>query len=179
MASATLQKVQPIITREVIPPKTCVGILHRGPYNQIGDCFKKLYGQLHSSSSSDGPPKDCTTLGLYLDDPQTVKAEDLRSYAAIDVTSFLAHAAENDKKGWWPADWETIKVGGGPAAVMTVTGSYDQLGPAWQSFEGRVNEMGWKLSEDPDNVCQEVYLEMDEKDASKNVTKLIMILDEE
>jgi DNA gyrase inhibitor GyrI len=182
MASATLQKAHPI-TKEVIPTRMCVGIMHRGPYSQIGDSFRKLYGHLHSTSigpDEGGGPKmltrDCTTLGVFLDDLKTVKPEDLRSYAAVDVSSLLAEQP-NIKKGWWPSDWEMIKVEGGVAAVMTVNGSCEQLGMAWHSFEERVMEMGWKLSQGSEIFAQQVHVEMDEKDDSKNVTKLIMMLD--
>ena len=112
-----------------------------------------------------------TVLGLYLDNPETTQPENLRSYAAMDIT--------NDKVTTeWPKDWVTIPVGGGPAAVLTVQGSYSQLAQAWQSFGGRVTQQGWKCSNDPQHVSQEIYVSMDPKDDSKNVTKLVMFLEE-
>jgi DNA gyrase inhibitor GyrI len=172
---AAPQKVHPL-TKEIIPPRTCVGILHRGPYNEIGAAFGRLFGQLHSGAVV--PPDGAgggQTLGLYMNHcPETTKPEDLRSYAAVDITSSFAAGA----KDWWPSDWEVIKVAGGPAAVMTVNGSYDQLGTAWKSFNERIKEQGWKMSDNPALIDHEVYLEMDEKDSSKNVTKLVVFLED-
>lgn len=164
-----------ILTKEIIPPRTCVGILHRGPYNEIGEAFGKLFGHLHSTGGAAAMAGGGVTLGLYLDHPDKTKPEDLRSYAAVDITTSF----KEDTEKWWPPEWEMIKVGGGPAAVMTVNGSYDQLGTAWQSFDGRIAEQGWKLSDKPDHIGHEVYIQMDEEDSSKNVTKLIMFLEED
>ena len=170
--------------KETIAPKTCVGLLHKGPYHEIGSTFHKFFSQLnaHKANGSDADAAapdssgcgasnmDGKALGLYLDNPRNTKPEDLRSYAAMEVTP--------DATQKWPEEWKQIQVGGGPAAVMTVNGSYSQLGEAWQSFGQRVAEQGWKLSTKPDNISQEIYINMDDQDESKNVTKLIMLLEE-
>jgi DNA gyrase inhibitor GyrI len=169
-------------------------MLHRGPYNEIGQAFGMLFGHLHSPAgaaalSTAGITTTVVgdTLGLYLDDPETTKPEDLRSYAAVDITkSFTVDADNNNeedgqpmKKGWWPSEWETIQVGGGLAAVMTVNGSYDQLSTSWKNFSTRIKELGWTMSTKPDKIDCEVYIQMDEEDSSKNVTKLIVFLEED
>jgi len=175
VATAASKTVYPL-AKETISPKTCMGLLHRGPYNEIGGTFGKLFEMLGSESGAcaHGTMKG-KVLGLYLDNPQTTQPEDLRSYAALDITTT---ADDNDNKKEWPKEWEKIQVGGGPAAVMTVNGSYSQLGDAWQSFGGRIVEQGWKFSTNLEHISQEMYIEMDQADESKNVTKLVMFLKE-
>lgn len=113
-------------------------------------------------------------MGLYLDNPQTTAAADLRSYAAMEIE---VQDDDNDNtKTQWPTNWQTIHVDGGLAAVLTVKGSYRQLAAAWQTFGARVSEQGWTLSTHPAHIAQEMYLEMDPQDESKNVTQLILFL---
>ena len=179
--SSAVAKIHPL-TKETIAPKTCFGLMHRGKYSDIGNTFHKFFSALNEKEAS-GSGDNCggcgastmggKVLGLYLDNPETTKPEDLRSYAALEVVS-----GDDAGKNEFPTDWEKVEVGGGVAAVMTVNGSYSQLGNAWANFGKRVMEEGWKFSTNPEHVSQEMYVEMD-KDETKNVTKLIMFLDEE
>lgn len=176
--TTTMSTIQHALTKQVIPAKTCVGLLHKGPYHEIGDTFKAFFQQLNKSNS-DGCGASThhgKVLGLYLDNPQTTPAADLRSYAAMEIENA---AADDDDKNEWPNNWQTIQVNGGPAAVLTVKGSYHQLAAAWQTFGARVTAQGWTLSTHPDHIPQEVYLEMDPQDESKNVTQLVMFLQDE
>lgn len=183
---------QHALTKERIPPKTCVGLLHKGPYNEIGPTFRTFFQELNAlkttpTASTEGNNDDLCgcggastmdgkVLGLYLDNPQTTAVADLRSYAAMDVSS---DQKTNDGSTWWPAHWETVHVDGGMAAVLTVQGPYTQLATAWKGFAPRVREQGWKFSSHAAHIPQEIYVDMDPKDDSKNVTKLVMFLQQE
>lgn len=160
------------LAKEAIAPKICVGLLHRGPYHEIGDTFKEFFAALNGKKEHrcGASTKGGKVLGLYLDNPQTTKPENLRSYAAMEITP--------DDLREWPETWEKVKVGGGLAAVMAVNGSYSQLGGTWQGFGKRVHDQGWKLSGKPEHISQELYISMDYKDESKSVTKLVMFLEE-
>ena len=186
--SSVVEEQQHSLVKEYIPPKICYGLLQKGKYSDIGGTFGRFFSLLKDSSNSSKDSADAkkemsgccgaTTmdgkvLGLYLDNPETTKAEDLRSYAAMEVDV-------DGMKHDLPSEFEKIEVGGGIAAVMTVNGSYSQLASAWQSFGKRVmEEKNWKFSTDDSKISQEVYIVMDQKDESKNITRLIMFLDEE
>ena len=162
------------LTKETIKAKTCIGLLHRGPYSEIGDTFKKFFATLNSKSdgSCGASTMDGKVLGLYLDEPKTTAPENLRSYAAMEIGDDAFVTKE------LPADWEKIDAPGGTAAVLTVTGSYSELDKAWQAFEQRIKDAGWKISTNPKAFAQEVYVTMDCKDDSKNVTQLVLFLEE-
>ena len=178
--SSVVEEQQHSLVKEYIPPKICYGLLHKGKYSDIGDIFRKFFTLLKSNSSKGDASNSCgaTTmdgkvLGLYLDNPETTKEEDLRSYAAMEVDD-----ADDNKT--LPSEFEKVEVGGGIAAVMTVNGSYSKLAAAWQSFGKRVvDEKKWKFSTDNFKISQEVYIVMDQKDETKNVTRLIMFLEDE
>ncbi|KAL3909881.1 MAG: hypothetical protein SGILL_007912 [Bacillariaceae sp.] len=172
-----------ILTKETIASKTCVGLLHRGPYSQIGDTFKKFFASMNGGGGnkpeeSNGDNNKCgastmdgKVLGLYLDDPQRTTPDNLRSYAALQI----AKTASVDD---FPKDFAKVEAPGGTAAVLTVTGSYSELGDAWQGFEKRIKDEGWKISTNPNHISQEVYVTMDMKDQAKSVTQLVLFLEE-
>lgn len=179
VAASAVKKIHPL-TKETIAPKTCVGLFHAGPYSEIGGTFQKFFSQLNSEKKKE--ESSCggcgagtmggKMLGLYLDNPRTTKPEDLRSYAAMEINA--KDYASKD----WPEGWKKIEVGGGPAAVLTVNGSYSQLAEAWRGFGDRLGEQGWKCSAKPEHISQEMYIDMDMKDDTKNVTKLVLFLEE-
>jgi DNA gyrase inhibitor GyrI len=156
--------------------------MHRGPYSEIGDTFKKFFATINDGKSdekqepsngfSGANSMDGKVLGLYLDNPENTAPENLRSYAAMEIgeDAFVTKDLPND--------WEKIESLGGPAAVLTVNGSYSQLVSAWQGLGKRVVDEGWKISTNPAHIVQEVYVTMDMEDETKNVTKLIVFLDE-
>lgn len=163
------------LTKETIASKTCMGLLHRGPYSQISETFEKFFALLNDGNSKGKKePIDCgcdKALGLYLDDPYDTAPENLRSYAAMEI-------GKDASIEEFPKELKLVEVPGGTAAVLTVKGSYSQLGEAWQGFGKRITDEGWKFSNDPNHICQEIYVTMDMKDETKNVTKLIMFLEE-
>ena len=127
-----------------IPDRLAAAILHVGPYSLIGAAFDRLgdWGQAHSSWVA-GPP-----LALYLNDPQTTPAEQLRSYAALPVLPGAPLAPDGAV--------ELIPLAGGRYAVRTHHGGYDGLGQAWQEFMGAVAADG--LGADWSRPCFEVYV---------------------
>ena len=171
-------KVYPV-TKERIESFDCMGVPHKGPYHEIGNAFQKLFGLLAGPSPETGGKEACAgaqhahgdSLGLYLDDPKDTPVEKLHSYAAVKV-----HA--NDSKKEWSKEMEPIHVVGGTAAVLTLVGSYDQLASAWESFGPRIVENGWKCRT-KDCISCEIYEQMDMKDPSKNITKLIMFIEDD
>lgn len=100
-----------------------VALRHIGPFELIGDKFSKLWQWVGKNQV---PAQGC--LGMWLDDPSTVPAEELRSDACIVVP-------ESFKLGdLGGLDLRTDHVVGGEYAVVTHLGPYDGLGEAWGTF---------------------------------------------
>jgi AraC family transcriptional regulator len=93
-----------------------IGYKHKGDYMQIGQVFEKLF----IDAGSQGIINDTTrSIGLYYDDPQSVKINELESIACISVTQPI------DLKG--ELDSEQVVIPAGKCATLLFKGSYAEL----------------------------------------------------
>jgi AraC family transcriptional regulator len=117
---------------------------HRGPYNQIGGVFKKLweFTQEHSLNV-----EDSKWLGIYWDDPSTVPEEELRSEACVTV----------GKKDQLPdSDDVTVRLlPRGRYLIGTHIGPYSGLGGAWGDLWTEIGRGGHTIRRSP---CFELYI---------------------
>lgn len=100
------------------PALRLAGLLHTGPYDQIGPTFQALGARLDAAGLMD---KASLWAGVYHDDPAAQMPEALRSHACAALPPDLS----------LPDGFERIDIAAARSAVMTVTGSYEQLGEAW------------------------------------------------
>ena len=71
------------VTIREIAPTELIGVAHSGPYMQIGKAFETLFGTLYARGLA---RPDMRMIGVYLDDPDIVPAEQLRSIACVTGT---------------------------------------------------------------------------------------------
>ncbi len=134
------------ITLVDIPERQAAAVLHVGPFDGIGAAFARVgaWAQANSGLVTGEP------LALYLDDPQRTAPDELRSYAAVPISSDAAL----DSSG----EVEAIALAGGRYAVATHRGSYAGLAAAWQEFMAAVPADGQRP--DWSRPCFEVYANM-------------------
>lgn len=125
------------VSIENIDTISLVGLPHRGDYNNISPVFEKLYlmAQNHNLLT-----KDTRSMGIYYDDPSAGNRDDMRSHACISAS---ATSADNN-------EFEALKVGGGPHAVMTFVGPYAELEEAYEWFYGHwLPQSGYDTADAP------------------------------
>lgn len=100
-----------------------VGVAHTGSYMEIGKAFETLYGTLFSRQLF---RPDMEMIGIYLDDPELVPAEKLRSFACVSA------------RGPMPAEAPLIPqhLDGGRYAVLRHKGPYADMPKAYQWLYG-------------------------------------------
>ncbi|MCA8898798.1 MAG: AraC family transcriptional regulator [Hyphomonas sp.] len=106
-----------------LPRRPAIGLVHEGPYVEIGRTFERLFSELEAAGligHARGP------FGLYIDDPDAVPAEDLRSHACTFTDVALKP----------PAPLEPVEAGGGTYAVLTYKGPYSAMKPAYDWLFG-------------------------------------------
>jgi AraC family transcriptional regulator len=131
------------VTIRTIPEKHAVGIDHSGSYMEINKAFTALFSQL---AGADQLGNVREMLGLYLDDPETVPVEQLRSAACV----VLAQGASP------PAGVKAYGTSGGDYAVLTHKGPYANLQLAYRWLYGTwLRESGRELR---DQALFEVYV---------------------
>jgi len=132
---------------------------HVGPYNQIGEAF----GRLDAIVRPAGLLKPETQMiAIYHDDPESTPADQLRSDAAVTVSSDDAV----------PKGLSEQRVPAGRYACTTHVGPYEKLGDAWARFMGEwLPASGHRIG---DGVSYEVYLNnpMNEPDKQKLKTEM-------
>ncbi|OWV75042.1 AraC family transcriptional regulator [Rhizobium sp. R339] len=107
------------VTIREIAPTELIGVAHTGSYMQIGKAFETLFGTLYARGLA---RPDMRMIGVYLDDPDIVPAEQLRSIAC--VTGGSGVPAEP------PFERRTIE--GGEYAVLRHKGPYADMHKAYQ-----------------------------------------------
>lgn len=112
------------ITVEPYPRLRLVGLPHRGSYLSIGATFGRVTALAIGAGLVPGPATRC--LGVYLDDPETVREADLRSFAGFTLPD--ARPA--------PAGLEEMVLDGGEAANLVFTGPYADLHLAYRHLYG-------------------------------------------
>jgi AraC family transcriptional regulator len=111
------------IELRTLPVRPAVGLEHRGPYHGIRATFGLLFTHLAKAGLID---RTAGVFGRYVDDPKLVAAADLRSHAC----AFLNHSITP------PPPLETFDAGGGLHAVLTYTGPYSAMQPAYDWLFG-------------------------------------------
>ncbi|MBX5045592.1 AraC family transcriptional regulator [Rhizobium lentis] len=131
------------VTIREIEPTELICVAHTGSYMQIGKAFETLFGTLYARGLA---RPDMRMIGVYLDDPDIVPAEKLRSIACVTGTSDL------------PADppLERRTIEGGPYAVLRHKGPYADMYKAYQwLYSEWLPKSGRQLK---DSVMFEEYL---------------------
>lgn len=129
-----------------LEPMRVLAIDHRGPYGTIGAAFERL-GALTGESRID--VSGSQWLAIFLDDPETVPAEELRSRACVTVTEVQEAPA-----GVQGAS--IVEIPGGLYATSRHEGPYAGLPEAWNDLCGTwIPGNGLKPSA---GVCFEIYV---------------------
>jgi AraC family transcriptional regulator len=109
-----------------LSPMRVLGVEHRGPYPSIGDGFNRLgafVGQTKINVSGS------QWLAIFLDDPETVPAEDLRSMACVTAPEGMEAPAG-------VPGVSIMVIPGGLYATGRHTGPYSGLPGAWKDLCG-------------------------------------------
>lgn len=131
--------------RNIEAPIRMVGVLHTGPYIEIGKAFEKLNVWLMEANAW---PHLRTVAGIYHDDPTCVAPEKLRSHAC----AVLQSGHELDLSD----DLEAVEAGAGKYAVLRFKGPYAGLQQAYHwLFSTWLPQSGEELCDRP---CFEDYL---------------------
>jgi len=107
------------VTLRTIPALELIGVPHTGSYMQISRAFETLHGTLHARGLI---RPDMKMIGLYLDDPDIVPVEKLRSFACVTAGSDI------------PAEPPLVRcaIDGGEYAVLRHKGPYADMHKAYQ-----------------------------------------------
>ncbi|WP_299083682.1 GyrI-like domain-containing protein [uncultured Ruegeria sp.] len=133
--------MHPVTTRTE-PARRVVALPHKGAYGEIGKSFEAFSALCESRElwSKVGP-----VIGLYLDSPDTVPEDQLRSFAGAEY--------RGDQT---PEGMDDLKIQGGKTAVLTFKGPYSGLHAAYHSLFG--NWLPESGEEPADQPCYEIYL---------------------
>lgn len=111
------------VTLKEIDSFGVVGVAHTGSYMGIGKAFETLYGTLFSRNLF---RPDMEMIGIYLDDPELVPTDKLRSFACVSAKGDLPSDA--------PLTPQTLD--GGRYAVLRHKGPYADMPLAYQWLYG-------------------------------------------
>ncbi len=106
------------ITIRTLPEQTLLGVPHAGSYMGIGKAFEALYGALFSRNIF---RPDMRMVGVFLDDPDLVAEDKLRSFACVTADGAV------------PAEAPLVRrtLAGGDYAVLRHQGPYANMGAAY------------------------------------------------
>ncbi|MGJ7038163.1 AraC family transcriptional regulator [Shinella sp. BE166] len=107
------------ITIRTLPEQTLLGVSHAGSYMGIGKAFEALYGALFSRNIF---RPDMRMVGVFLDDPDLVAEDKLRSFACVTADAAV------------PAEAPLVRrtLAGGDYAVLRHQGPYANMGAAYR-----------------------------------------------
>ncbi len=111
------------VTLKEIDSFDVIGVAHTGSYMEIGKAFETLYGTLFSRNLF---RPDREMIGIYLDDPELVPTDRLRSFACV--------SAKGDLPADAPLTPQTLD--GGRYAVLRHKGPYADMPLAYQWLYG-------------------------------------------
>ena len=94
------------VTLRTISPISLVGVAHRGSYMQIGQAFETLFGTIFARGLA-GP--DMRMIGVYLDDPDVVEADKLRSVACVTAGEGTAADAPLERRSLDGGDYAVLR----------------------------------------------------------------------
>ncbi len=133
--------MHPVTTRTE-PKRHVVAIPHKGNYSEIGKSFE-AFGALVESRQL--WPNMGPVIGIYLDSPEDVPEDQLRSYAGAEFRGQTV-----------PDGMEDHTIAGGKTAVLTYKGPYSGIHAAYHSLFGNwLPESGEEPADEP---CYEIYL---------------------
>jgi AraC family transcriptional regulator len=130
------------VTLRQEPARRLIGLAHTGDYHLIGKKFE-AFGALCETRKL--WPHLGVMAAIYYDDPDSVPAADLRSYAGGEF-----HGAEI------PEGLEERHLAGGKVAVLTYKGPYAGISAAYHSLFG--NWLPGSGEEPAEAPCYELYL---------------------
>lgn len=134
---------------EEFPPRRVVFMRHTGPYPEVGPTFERFL-QWAGLQGLFGP--DTLVLGVSHDDPDVTPADKLRYDCCMTVGADDAL----DEQAMAEANVGVQTLEGGPHAVITHEGPYEQLGEVYGWLFGRWLPASGR--EPRDAPCFEVYL---------------------
>ncbi|WP_158409294.1 AraC family transcriptional regulator [Fimbriimonas ginsengisoli] len=128
-----------------LAPIHVVLIRHRGPYDELGGEFDRLWEWVTAQRVS-----ALRTIGIYWDNPDFVPASKLRSAACVEVPAGF----QIGNSGGLPLEVDDIA--GGEYATTRFVGPYEDLAPVWSDLTRYVEgTLRRKIS---DNPAFEVYV---------------------
>lgn len=131
------------VTLRTIPSLDLIGVAHQGSYMEIGRAFEALFGTLFARGL--GRP-EMRMIGVYLDDPDIVGVDKLRSFACVEAGKDIPSEA--------PLERRTIA--GGDYAVLRHKGPYADMHKAYRwLYSDWLPSSGLQLK---DSVMFEDYL---------------------
>nr|WP_170682100.1 AraC family transcriptional regulator [uncultured Ruegeria sp.] len=130
------------VTKRTEPARRVVALPHKGAYAEIGKSFE-AFGALCESRQL--WPQMGPVIGVYLDSPDDVPEDQLRSYAGAE-----------HRGGATPDGMEALEIPGGNTAVLTYKGPYSGIHAAYHSLFG--NWLPESGEEPADRPCYEIYL---------------------
>jgi AraC family transcriptional regulator len=113
------------VSIETLPPARAAGVLHRGPYTDLGRAFQQLGGILAARNLF---AKTRALFAIYHDAPKSKPDTDLRAHVAV----ILADDFPSDLP-----DLNYFDLAGGRHAVLQHTGPYATLGSAYEWLYGQ------------------------------------------
>lgn len=107
------------VTITTLPTNDLIAVPHKGSYMGIGKAFESLFGTLYARGLF---RPGMQMIGIYLDDPSLVPAEDLRSFACVSAGEDIS------------ADAPLVRqhLDGGTYAVLRHKGPYADMHLAYQ-----------------------------------------------
>ena len=106
-----------------IPDISLVGVAHQGSYMQIGKAFEQLFGTLYARGQA---RPDMRMIGVYLDDPDIVAEDKLRSLACVSAEATTPAVAPLERRD----------ISGGDYAVLRHRGPYAEMHKAYHWLYG-------------------------------------------
>ena len=110
-----------------VPSVRMAAVAHKGSYMDIGKAFEKIYIWAMSNELTPGP--ETRSIGVYYDDPDSVKESDLRSHAGFTISGDL-DIGKTQNAG----DIDVVELKGGRAATLEHVGPYAELEKAYNWF---------------------------------------------
>ena len=110
-----------------VPSVRMAAVAHKGSYMDIGKAFEKIYIWAMSNELTPGP--ETRSIGVYYDDPESVKESDLRSHAGFTISGDL-DISKTQNAG----DIDVVELKGGRAATLEHVGPYAELEQAYNWF---------------------------------------------
>jgi len=131
------------VETSAVPERQLGAIMHRGAYTEIGSCFERL---AKLATEQNLWPSVKGMIGVHYDDPNVVKATNLRSHAGLWFTKDTAI----------PEPLEEIVLPAGNSAILHYKGPYTALKVAYDFLYGDwLPKSGFELA---DAAPYELYL---------------------